>query len=124
MSTQGLELDAATPTSGKTGWGLSRRALLLAGVSGVLQVLIFPSADWNFLCWVRVAPLLAAIFRPEREGGAVTAGQGFLLGYITGLIWSFGSCYWIYNVMHTYGGVKPPGGGGGGGVFRPGLGLS
>src|SRR5512133_1438534 len=108
MSTQGLELEAATATSRKTGWGLPRRAMLLAGVSGGLQVLIFPSADWGFLCWVCVAPLLVAIFRPEPDGGAVTARQGFLLGYITGLIWSFGSCYWIYNVMHTYGGLNPP----------------
>lgn len=108
MSTQGLALDAATATSGKTGRPLSRRPLLLAGLSGVLQVLIFPGADWSFLCWVCVAPLLVAIFRPESEGGAVSARQGFVLGYLTGLIWSFGACYWIYDVMHIYGGLNRP----------------
>src|SRR5512140_2280160 len=72
-----------------------RRALLLAALSGVLQVLVFPSADLGFLCWICVAPLLLAIFRAHAEAGQsrpATAWQGFVLGYLTGLIWSFGAC--------------------------------
>ncbi len=85
-----------------------RRALLLAAASGVLQVLVFPSADLSFLCWVCVAPLLLAIFQAgqfDGPGRPVTPWRGFVLGYVTGLIWSFGACYWIYDVMHIYGGL-------------------
>jgi apolipoprotein N-acyltransferase len=93
------------------------RALLLAGTSGVLQVIIFPSADLSFLCWIAVMPLLLAIVQaryvstpsaPVAYGGYLpaTPGQGFLLGYLCGLIWSLGACYWIYDVMHNYGGLQ------------------
>src|ERR1051326_4368552 len=102
--------ELATPTVQMAqGKRLSQSTWLLAALSGVLQVLIFPSADWNFLCWVCVAPLLVAIFRARRAGDstfAATAGQGFLLGYLCGLIWSFGACCWIYDVMHLYGGLE------------------
>lgn len=92
------------------------RAIMLAAISGVLQVVIFPSVGLNFLCWIAVMPLLLALVqacRAESGSGKPTgrfvpasAGQGFLLGYITGLIWSFGACYWIYDVMHNYGGLQ------------------
>ncbi len=84
-------------------------APLLAGTSGVLQVIIFPAPAWSFLCWIAIAPLLVSIFRASRtESGIVPAGigRGFLLGYLAGLIWSFGHCYWIYHVMHYYGGLS------------------
>ncbi len=41
------------------------------------------------------------------EGGLflapASAWQGFLLGYVSGIIWYLGSCYWVYNTMHEYG---------------------
>ncbi len=43
------------------------------------------------------------------EGGLflapADAWQGFLLGYVSGIIWYLGSCYWVYNTMHEYGGL-------------------
>jgi len=33
------------------------------------------------------------------------AWQGFLLGYVSGVIWYLGSCYWVFNTMHEYGGL-------------------
>ncbi len=105
-------------TSGEAASGAQRRrtpfpprALLLASLSGVLQVLVFPSADLTALCWICVAPLLVAIFGAYEEQGKyrpVNGWRGFVLGYVTGLIWSFGSCYWIYDVMHVYGGLNGP----------------
>ncbi|MGH9521867.1 MAG: apolipoprotein N-acyltransferase [Terriglobales bacterium] len=89
--------------------GVQPRALLLAAISGVLQVVIFPSADLSFLCWIAVLPLLLALVQARSDGRScvpATPGQGFLLGYITGLIWSLGACYWIYDVMHNYGGLQ------------------
>jgi apolipoprotein N-acyltransferase len=41
------------------------------------------------------------------EGGLflapATGWQGFLLGYVSGVVWYLGSCYWVYNTMHEYG---------------------
>jgi apolipoprotein N-acyltransferase len=33
--------------------------------------------------------------------------RGFLLGWISGIIFYAGSCYWVYHVMHYYGGLDP-----------------
>lgn len=35
------------------------------------------------------------------------AWQGFLLGWASGTIFYFGTCYWVYSVMHSYGGLPP-----------------
>ena len=89
--------------------GVQPRALLLAAISGVLQVVILPRPDLNFFCWIAVLPLLLALVQakvPVRAYVPASPGEGFLLGYITGLIWSFGACYWIYDVMHNYGGLQ------------------
>jgi len=44
------------------------------------------------------------------EGGLflapADAWQGFLLGYVSGIIWYLGSCYWVFNTMHEYGGLN------------------
>src|SRR5918912_2195251 len=34
--------------------------------------------------------------------------DGFLLGYVSGIVWYAGSCYWIFHVMNTYGGLAAP----------------
>jgi apolipoprotein N-acyltransferase len=92
---------------------LTRDAWLLAVVSGVLQSLIYPLPALTFLCWVALAPLLVAILRGRKPAGGgqaqpVSAGQGFLLAYVGGVIWSFATTYWIYHVMHIYGGLDGP----------------
>ena len=35
-----------------------------------------------------------------------SAWQGFLLGYLSGIIWYLGSCYWVFHVMHVYGNLR------------------
>jgi len=91
---------------------------MLAVLSGVLQVLIFPTPALAFLAWIALAPLLVAILRNGSVDGEVldasgqslsliTAGQAFWLGYVCGIVWYLGSCYWIYNTMHIYGGLSP-----------------
>ncbi len=96
-------------------------AWLLALSSGVLQVLVFPRPGLYFLSWVCVAPLIYCILR-AREADAsqllaerdtfsylvpATTFQGFLLGWISGTVFYAGSCYWVYHVMHLYGGLSP-----------------
>ena len=92
-------------------------AWIFACLSGVLQVLIFPNFSIYLLGWVALAPLIYAILKCREQdvmmvladGGQflapATAWQGFLLGYVSGIIWYLGSCYWVYHVMHLYGGL-------------------
>jgi apolipoprotein N-acyltransferase len=92
-------------------------AWIFACLSGILQVLIFPNFAIYLLSWVSLAPLIYAILKAREQdvmlvladGGQflapATAWQGFLLGYASGIIWYLGSCYWVYHVMHLYGGL-------------------
>jgi len=43
---------------------------------------------------------------PKRE--PATPMQAFLLAYACGILWYMGTCYWIYDTMHQYGGISPP----------------
>jgi apolipoprotein N-acyltransferase len=92
-------------------------AWIFACVSGVLQVLIFPKPALYLLSWVALAPLIYAILKCREQDvtlalaedglflAPATAWQGFLLGYASGVIWYLGSCYWVFYVMHVYGGI-------------------
>src|SRR5204863_5323041 len=37
---------------------------------------------------------------------ALTIAQGFCLGYLCGIVYYAGSCYWIYRTMRLYGGLS------------------
>src|ERR1700719_915130 len=98
---------------------IESRAWLLAIISAVLQVVIFPLPNLYVLCWVAVAPLLVGLLRARRPDTLQLRGpvkllpaspvQGFLLGYVCGILWSCGSCYWIYSTMKQYGGISAAG---------------
>ncbi len=90
------------------------RAWILALVSAGLQVLVFPKVNLYFLCWVAMVPLLYALLRGrggegelfDSEGRSLrpfTLWQGFLIGWVCGIVWYAGTCYWIYPVMNIYG---------------------
>ena len=97
-------------------FGIERSAWLLTILSVVLQVVIFPLPNFYVLSWIALAPLLIALLRarhPEtlQLKGEVkllpaTPMQGFLLGYVCGIIWYGGTCYWIYSTMKQYGGIN------------------
>ena len=101
------------PKIHRSAWGL----VLL---SAALQIVIFPLPGLFWLSWVAVAPLLVAILRaraPETlqldlDGRArllpATPWQGFALGYACGILWFAGTCYWIFDTMHRYGGLPVP----------------
>jgi apolipoprotein N-acyltransferase len=96
---------------------IRRNAWIFACVSGVLQVLTFPSPAIYLLSWGALAPLIYAILKCREQdvslmladGGQylapATARQGFALGYVSGIIWYLGSCDWVFHVMHSYGGL-------------------
>jgi apolipoprotein N-acyltransferase len=93
-------------------------AWLLVILSSVLQVLIFPLAGLYILSWVAFAPLIVALLRARPVGALEIDGsvnlepakpmQAFLLAYASGILWYAGTCYWIYDTMHQYGGLSAP----------------
>ena len=97
---------------------ISPSAWLLAFLSAGLQIVIFPLPNLYWLSWIAVAPLIVAILRarqPETlhlDGQArllpASPWQGFILGYACGVVWLAGTCYWIYDTMHRYGGLAVP----------------
>jgi len=99
--------------------GITKRAWLMVAVSAVLQILIFPLPNLYLLSWIAVAPLLVAILRAgrldtlqlrgEEKRIPATPVQGFFLGYVCGIIWYAGTCYWVYSTMKHYGGIGAPG---------------
>ncbi len=91
-------------------------AWLLVIFSAILQILIFPLAGVYVLSWFALTPLILALLRGRPAGeleiaGSVrlrpaSPGQGFLLGYVCGILWYAGTCYWIYDTMRQYGGLS------------------
>jgi apolipoprotein N-acyltransferase len=94
------------------------RAWLLVLLSSVLQVLAFPLPGLYVLSWVALAPLVVALLQARPAGEletddsvklqAATPGQGFVLGYASGILWYAGTCYWIYDTMRRFGGLTAP----------------
>ncbi len=90
----------------------------LATASGLLQTAIFPNLEWYWLSWIALTPLLYALLTKPRVQlllpgaksgyGELTARQGFWLGYFCGVTWYGGTCYWVYHVMNSYGGLPAP----------------
>jgi apolipoprotein N-acyltransferase len=93
---------------------------LLVLLSAGLQILVFPLPNLYVLGWIAIAPLLVALLRARPpETLQIRAGvkllpakplQAFLVAYACGILWYAGTCYWIYDVMHQYGGVNTPAG--------------
>jgi apolipoprotein N-acyltransferase len=93
-------------------------AWLLVVLSAVLQVIVFPLLGIYILSWFALTPLILALLRARPAGELEVAGslrlrpaspgQGFLLGYVCGILWYAGTCYWIYDTMRLYGGLSAP----------------
>jgi apolipoprotein N-acyltransferase len=74
---------------------------LLAGLSGLLLVLIFPKFDLTLLVAFALVPLLVAIAREPNWR------RRLLLGELCGFVFWMGVCYWIRPVLAAYGGLTP-----------------
>jgi apolipoprotein N-acyltransferase len=87
-------------------------------LSAGLQIVIFPLPNLYWFSWIAVAPLIVAILRVratetlQLDGQErllpATPWQGFVLGYVCGILWLAGTCYWIFDTMHRYGGLPVP----------------
>ncbi|MCZ2154815.1 MAG: apolipoprotein N-acyltransferase, partial [Bryobacterales bacterium] len=69
----------------------------LALLSGVLLVLVFPDANFTYLAPFALAPLLYAVSVVQRPI------QRLFLGWICGIVYWLGACYWIQFTLATYG---------------------
>ncbi|MCA1633758.1 MAG: apolipoprotein N-acyltransferase [Acidobacteria bacterium] len=83
----------ATPTSLEA---------LGAALSSLLLVLAFPDFGLWPLAWVGLVPLFFSVARRPR------APQAFLLGWLTGTLFFYGSCHWLTYPMIHYGGLPAP----------------
>lgn len=71
------------------------REIALAAAAAVLTIFSFPDFNLAFLAWVGLAPLLLAVFR------ARTSFRAFLLGWLWGTIFFYGTCWWLtYPMIH------------------------
>jgi apolipoprotein N-acyltransferase len=75
----------------------TRAEFAAAAGSALLLVCSFPDFDLWPLAWVGLVPLLVAVARRPR------AGQSFVLGWTTGALFFYGSCWWLTHSMIHYG---------------------
>ena len=80
----------------------ARTQCALAVLSAFLLVLSFPDFNLWPLAWVGLVPLLIAVARVERTR------QAFVLGWTTGALFFYGSCWWLTHSMIHYGGLPRP----------------
>jgi apolipoprotein N-acyltransferase len=71
------------------------RQTVSAAFSGLLLAFAFPSADWNWLAWIALVPLLVALQEATLRGA-------FVLGWVTGVTFYLGTLYWIVYVVGSF----------------------
>lgn len=84
---------------------------LAAIFSAALLELPFPLAGpmpaWrSIFAWFGLAPLLWAVLAAA-PAAQKPLKKGFLLGYLTGVLWYMGNCYWVRDTMMQYGDMPP-----------------
>jgi len=72
----------------------------LSIVSALLLILAFPGFEFWLLAWFALVPLFFAI---EREKESIV--KSFLVGWLFGLVFFFGTCWWLTFAPITYAGI-------------------
>ena len=73
----------------------------VALLSAVLLIASFPNFDLWPLAWIGLAPLLLLIARKPQPV------RCFVLGWLFGSVFFYGSCYWLTYSMIHFGGLPP-----------------
>ena len=73
-----------------------------AAASTLLLIVSVPDFDLYVLAWIALVPLLVAIARRPAPRSA------FILGWATGTVFFYASCYWLTYSMIHYGGLPTP----------------
>src|SRR5215204_5217962 len=69
----------------------------LAVISAALLILAFPTFVFWFLAWFALVPLFFAV---EREKDSIV--KSFLVGWFFGIVFFFGTCWWLTFAPITY----------------------
>lgn len=75
---------------------------LLAVLAAVLLILAFPNFELWFTAWFALVPLMWAV---ERE--KLSTARSFILGWLFGTIFFFGTCWWLTFAPITYAAFPP-----------------
>ena len=79
----------------------SLKAVAVSIGSAVLLIVAFPDFNLWPLAWIGITPLLVTVaYKP-------LAVRAFLLGWLTGTVFFYGSCYWLTFSIINYGGITP-----------------
>jgi apolipoprotein N-acyltransferase len=85
-------------------WKLWAAAVLSAGLLELPFPLAGPMPVWrSVFAWFGLVPLLWAHLSPECVDRPRPLRRGFLLGYLCGVLWFAGNCYWVRDTMLRYG---------------------
>ncbi|MGA3346766.1 MAG: apolipoprotein N-acyltransferase [Terracidiphilus sp.] len=85
-------------------WKLWAAAVLSACLLELPFPLAGPLPVWrSIFAWVGLVPLLWAILSPACTDEPRPLRRGFLLGYLCGVLWYMGNCYWVRDTMLHYG---------------------
>ena len=66
------------------------------------------SALRTAFAWIALLPLLYALSGRDKEDRPLSIAQSATIGYLCGVLWYAGNCYWIYQTMYLYGGLPKP----------------
>jgi len=70
-----------------------------AGATTLLLILSFPNFEFAFLAWIGLVPLLVVVARRPSPLRAL------VLGWSTGVVFFYATCYWLTYSMIHYGGL-------------------
>jgi apolipoprotein N-acyltransferase len=73
----------------------------VALVSAALLIISFPDFSFWPLAWIGFVPLLLIVARKPQ------GSRCFLLGWLFGSVFFYGSCYWLTYSMIHFGGISP-----------------
>ncbi len=90
------------------GWQPWAAAALSAGLLELPFPIAGPMLPWrSVFAWFGLVPLLWALLSGGDSPDPHPLRRGFLLGYLCGVLWYIGNCYWIYDTMLIHGGLPP-----------------
>lgn len=69
-----------------------------AVISGIILVTSFPKLDLSFMAWVALVPFLISLYKKDSR-------KAFHAGFFFGIVYFFGTLYWIYHSINHYGGM-------------------
>ncbi|HXE05591.1 MAG TPA: apolipoprotein N-acyltransferase [Bryobacteraceae bacterium] len=90
----------------RASWKLWAAAVFSAALLELPFPLAGPMPPWrSIFAWFALVPLLAAVLSCPNRSAPHPLRRAFLLGYVCGVLWYAGNCYWIYDTMYIYGGL-------------------